>query len=123
VKSSIFDVLIESCPTKVLLPNEEADKTGAKDHPGPRDLYTMMGLNETQIEILKTAVKKRHYYYVSPEGRRLFDLGLGPIALAFVGVSDRETLAHLRPLIAKHGPNWPFVWLKLKGVVYEALAA
>jgi type IV secretion/conjugal transfer VirB4 family ATPase len=121
VKSGLFDVLIESCPTKILLPNEQADKSGTKDHPGPRDLYTLIGLNETQIEILKTAIKKRHYYYLSPEGRRLFDLGLGAVALAFVGVSDKETLAHLRQLMARYGPNWPFVWLNEKGIPHEAL--
>lgn len=123
VQSGIFDVLIESCPVKVLLPNDEADKPGTKEHPGPLDLYTMMGLNETQIEILKTAQKKRHYYYMSPQGRRLFDLGLGPVALSFLAVSDKETLAHLRGLVAKHGEQWPYVWLKERGVSYEHLLA
>lgn len=123
VKSGIFDVLIESCPVKILLPNDEADKPGTKDHPGPLDLYTMMGLNETQIQILKTSVKKRHYYYMSPQGRRLFDLGLGPVALSFLAVSDKETLAHLRGLLAKHGDQWPYVWLKERGVNYEHLVA
>jgi type IV secretion system protein VirB4 len=122
VQSGLFDVLVESCPTKILLPNEDADKGGTQAHPGPRDLYALMGLNDTQIEILKTAVKKRHYYYLSAEGRRLFDLGLGAVARAFVGVSDRETLAHLRPLVARHGAQWPFVWLDEKGVDYAALA-
>ena len=69
----------ESCPTKIFLPNEEAGRPAPAEHPGPRDLYEAMGLNETQIEIIRTATKKRHYYLVSPEGRRLFDLGLGPI--------------------------------------------
>ncbi len=116
VRSGIYDVLLESCPTKILLPNEEADKTGTAEFPGPRDLYAMMGLNETEIGIIQTARKKREYYYVSPEGRRLFDLGLGPVALSFVGVSDKETLAHLRQLKALHGKQWPFVWLKERRV-------
>ncbi|MDA8250716.1 MAG: transporter [Rhodospirillales bacterium] len=80
-RSGILDVLIESCPTKIFLPNEEAATAGTPEHPGPRDLYAAMGLNDTQIEIIRTATKKRHYYLVSPEGRRLFDLGLGPVAL------------------------------------------
>ena len=29
VRSGILDVLLESCPTKILLPNEEADKGGS----------------------------------------------------------------------------------------------
>jgi type IV secretion/conjugal transfer VirB4 family ATPase len=121
VKSGILDVLLESCPTKILLPNEEADKGGTEQHPGPRDLYAVMGLNDTEVGILKTAIKKRHYYYISPEGRRLFDLGLGPIALSFLAVSDKEQLAYLRELKENHGPKWPYVWLKEKRVEYESL--
>lgn len=116
VRSGIYDVLIESCPTKILLPNEEADKSGTGAHPGPLELYRMMGLNDAQIRLLKTATKKRHYYYVSPEGRRLFDLGLGPVALAFAGVSDRDTLRHLAQLQASYGEQWPAVWLRECGV-------
>jgi len=121
VKSGIFDVLIESCPTKILLPNEEANKGGTENHLGPKDLYTVMGMNEAQIHILETAIKKRHYYYVSPEGRRLFDLGLGPIALSFVAVSDKATLAHLRELKSTKGDAWPYEWLKERRIAYESL--
>jgi type IV secretion/conjugal transfer VirB4 family ATPase len=121
VKSSIFDVLIESCPTKILLPNEEADKVGTDQHWGPRDLYRVMGLNDTQIQILKTAEKKRHYYYLSPLGRRLFELNLGPIALSFVAISDKSTITHLKTLLAEFGPEWPYQWLSERGIVYEKI--
>ncbi|MCZ2135882.1 MAG: DUF87 domain-containing protein [Burkholderiales bacterium] len=117
--SGIFDVLVESCPTKILLPNEEADKSGTQANPGPRDLYQMMGLNETEISILKTAQKKKHYYYTSYEGRRLFDLALGPIALSFVGVSDKDQLRRVRHLAEQFGESWPFVWMDERGVRYE----
>ena len=116
--SGIFDVLLESCPTKILLPNDEADKTGSAVHAGPSDLYRMMGLNSTEIAILKTAQRKRHYYYTSPEGRRLFDLNLGPIALAFCAVSDKPSLARIKLLEEQFGDGWPFVWLEEKGVDY-----
>lgn len=121
--SGIFDVLIESCPTKILLPNEEADKSGTATHPGPLDLYKMMGLNETEIHILKTAQRQRQYYYTSHEGRRLFDLALGPVALAFVGVSDKEQLRRVRKLADQYGESWPFVWLDDRGVNYERYLA
>ena len=119
--SKILDVLIESCPTKIFLPNEEARITGTPEHPGPRDLYASMGLNETQIETIRTATKKRHYYLVSPEGRRLFDLGLGPVALAFAGISSKEQLAHLRTLEELEGDRWPFAWLEEQGIDYASL--
>ncbi len=121
VRSGIFDVLVESCPTKILLPNEEADKKGTEQHFGPKDLYTIMGLNEAQIQIIKNGIKKRHYYYVSGAGRRLFELNLGPVALSFVAVSDKQTIAHLKALKEEHGENWPIIWLKERRVNYEAL--
>jgi type IV secretion system protein VirB4 len=115
VRSGLLDVLLESCPTKILLPNEEADKGGTGQVYGPRDLYRLIGLNDTEIDILKSAVKKRHYYYTSPEGRRLFELGLGPVALAFTAVSSREDVARVRALIDLHGEAWVSHWLKERG--------
>ncbi len=116
VRSGLLDVLLESCPTKILLPNEEADKRGSDSLPGPRDLYTLIGLNDTEIDLLKSVVKKRHYYYTSPEGRRLFELGLGPVALAFTAVSSREDVARVRALVKAHGPDWPGHWLEERGI-------
>jgi type IV secretion system protein VirB4 len=123
VKSGIFDVIIESCPTKILLPNEEADKGGTENYPGPKDLYTIMGLNEIEIRTLKNATKKHHYYYVSSEGKRLFELSLGPLVLCFVAVSDKATVSHLKGLKEVHGDKWPKVWMKERGVNYETLLA
>jgi type IV secretion system protein VirB4 len=121
VRSGLLDVLLESCPTRILLPNEEANKPGTEQTPGPRDFYTLLGLNETEIETVQTAVKKRHYYYMSPEGRRLFDLALGPVALSFVGVSSKTDIARVRALAAGHGDHWPFLWLEEREVAYETL--
>ena len=98
------------------------ERAGTAEHPGPRDFYQAMGLNETQIDIIRTATKKRHYYLVSPEGRRLFDLGLGPIALSFAGISSKEQIAHLDRLAQREGEQWPFAWLDEQGVDYAALA-
>ncbi len=97
-----LDVLLESCPTKILLPNEEA--TRATRSPRARAASTRMqiGLNPRQIELLATATKKRHYYYLSTEGRRLFDLNLGPVTLAFVGASGKEDFAAIRELEGLH---------------------
>lgn len=120
--SGILDVLIESCPTKILLPNKEADKSGTPENPGPRDLYMMFGLNDTEIEILKNATAKRHYYVISPEGRRLVDMALGPIALSFVGVSDKDSVSRVRELSEKYGAEWPYHWMNEKGVNYEYLS-
>lgn len=119
VRSGILDVLQEQCPTKILLPNEEAATTGTANNPGAHDLYKMIGLNEKEISIIRTAKKKRQYYYKSVLGRRLFELGLGPLALAFVAVSDKEELAEVSKLIAEYKDEWPLKWLEKRGVKYE----
>lgn len=118
INSGLLDVLLEQCPTKILLPNKEADSYGTKESPGPGDLYMTFGLNPREIQILKNGQYKRQYYYKSPLGRRLFELGLGPLALAFVAVSDKEDLAEVRTLMDEHGADWPLAWLNHKGVDY-----
>ncbi len=120
-RSGILDILLESCPTKIFLPNEEAEKGGSSDVPGPRDFYTAMGLNEKQISIVQHAVKKRHYYLVQPEGRRLFELDLGPVALAFSGATSEDAVAEVNQFERAHGERWALAWLEAKGVKYEAL--
>jgi type IV secretion system protein VirB4 len=116
VRSGLLDVLLESCPTRILLPNEEADKGGTDAVLGPRDLYTLFGLNEAEIQIIKSAVKKRHYYYTSQDGRRLFELALGRLAVAFTAVSSREDVARVLKLIDVHGEGWREAWLRERGL-------
>ena len=108
------DLLLESCPTRLFLPNPGArtDQTG--------ELYQRIGLSRREIEILSGAIPKRHYYYASPLGRRLIDLGLGPVALSFVGASGREDLQQARALIGLHGSDWPAEWLASRGLAEGA---
>jgi type IV secretion/conjugal transfer VirB4 family ATPase len=115
-RSGQLDVLLESCPTKILLPNEEATRPGTDQVMGPQDLYTLFGLNDVEINIIATAAKKREYYVISPEGRRLIDLGLGPVALAFAGVSAKEDVARVKALRDAMGDAWPSAWLHAKGM-------
>jgi len=79
--SSIAPALIESCPTRIFLPNERAQE------PQTKAIYEQFGLNTRQIELIAEATPKRDYYYQSPLGCRLFELGLGQIALAICGAS------------------------------------
>ncbi|MBD9627968.1 VirB4 family type IV secretion/conjugal transfer ATPase [Ensifer sp. ENS06] len=109
-RSGIVDVLKESCPTKICLPN------GAARAPGAREFYERIGFNERQIEIVAAAVSKREYYVATPEGRRLFDMTLGPVALSFVGASKKEDLKRIRTLQSEHGRNWPLHWLQSRGI-------
>ncbi len=90
--SSIAPALIESCSTRIYLPNERAFE------PHQRQAYERFGLNETEIDLIATAQRKRHYYYASPKGRRLFELALGPVALAFCTASDPDARATIAAL-------------------------
>lgn len=117
--SGIMDVLRESCPTKIFLPNEEAGKSGSEHVLGPRDLYLGLGVNEKELEIITWATKKKHYYYSSPNGRRLFQLELGAATLAFVAASDKESVKRVKELHHDHGDQWPAVWLRERGVSFQ----
>src|SRR3546814_16024113 len=59
--SSIAPAIIESCPTRLLLPNERAIE------PQITAIYRRFGLNDRQIEILARATPKRDYYFQSRE--------------------------------------------------------
>ncbi|NTF97819.1 conjugal transfer protein TrbE [Rhizobium rhizogenes] len=111
-RSGIIDVLKESCPTKICLPN------GAAREPGTREFYERIGFNERQIEIVATAIPKREYYVVSPDGRRLFNMALGPVALSFVGATGKEDLKRIRTLHSEHGAAWPCPWLQQRGIAH-----
>ncbi|MEJ5038611.1 hypothetical protein WH285_16895 [Acinetobacter johnsonii] len=123
LNSGIFDVLVENCLTKILLPNAEADKEGTDKVPGPLDLYKAIGLNDVEINILKNATRKRDYYYLSSEGKRLFTLSLDDIALAFVAANYKDNNKEMRELMLTHGDKWPFEWLKQKGIDHDFIKA
>ena len=108
--SEISDVILENCHTKILLPNAEC-KT-----PGMRDFYERVGLNERELDLLQVAIPKQHYYVVSKIGRRMVDLGLGKVALAWVGVNGREERQAVEELQADNPTCWREEWLRQKGL-------
>ncbi|RTM05663.1 MAG: conjugal transfer protein TrbE [Hyphomicrobiales bacterium] len=95
--SSIAPAIIESCPQRIFLPNDRAVE------PQARSAYERFGLNERQIELIARATPKRHYYLQSRRGNRLFELGLGPIALAFCGASDPATQTLIDTVLSEEG--------------------
>jgi type IV secretion system protein TrbE len=109
-KSGLLDIITESTASRFFLANLNARQEG------PAALYSSTGLNPRQIEIIATAVPKQDYYYVSEKGCRLFQLALGPLALAFVGSTDKESIAAIRKLEAVHGDDWVYEWARTKGL-------
>jgi type IV secretion system protein VirB4 len=112
-KPELLSTILSACHTKIFLPDEEALT------PAMTVAYQAVGLTSAEIEILAKAQKKRDYYYRSVKGRRLFQLGLGPAALALVGMSseaDHRFLDHVvatrprseyaRAMFERRGVSW-----------------
>jgi type IV secretion/conjugal transfer VirB4 family ATPase len=98
-ESRIAPAIIESCPTRIFLPNPRARE------PGQHDAYSRFGLNDTQIGMISEATPKRDYYLQSRAGNRLFELDLGPIASAVVGASGSEDQKLMDRVLAIAGPQ------------------
>ena len=113
--SPIAPAIIESCPTRIFLPNERALE------PQIAGIYARFGLNARQVEILARATPKRDYYCQSRRGNRLFELGLGEVALAFAAASSRTDQRLIGELVAAHGrAGFAAAWLKARGLAWAA---
>ncbi len=113
--SSIAPAIIESCPTRLLLPNERAIE------PQITAIYRRFGLNDRQIEILARAVPKRDYYCQSRRGNRLFELGLSEIGLALCAASSKSDQNLIANLVAEHGRDgFLAAWLRARDVGWAA---
>jgi type IV secretion system protein VirB4 len=108
--SEIADVILENCPTKILLPNAEAQT------PNSKSFYDRVGLNDTELNLIQTSVPKQHYYVLSPMGRRLISLGIGRVALSWVGVNGREERQLVESVLEKFPDSWRSEWLRLRGL-------
>jgi type IV secretion system protein VirB4 len=95
--SAIAPAIIESCPTRLLLPNERAVE------PQITAIYRRFGLNDRQIEILARATPKRDYYCQSRRGNRLFELGLSEVGLALCAASSKSDQTLIAQIVAEHG--------------------
>jgi len=113
--SAIAPAIIESCQTRLLLPNERAIE------PQITAIYRRFGLNDRQIEIIARAMPKRDYYCQSRRGNRLFDLGLSDVALSLCAASSKTDQAAIAQLLAEHGPDgFLDAWLRHRGVDWAA---
>jgi type IV secretion system protein TrbE len=97
------------------LPNERAIE------PQITTIYRRFGLNDRQIEILARATPKSDYYCQSRRGNRLFELGLGEVALAFTAASSKSDQAAITRILAEHGrDSFAAAWLRHKGLDWAA---
>jgi type IV secretion system protein VirB4 len=113
--SAIAPAIIESCQTRLLLPNERAIE------PQITAIYRRFGLNDRQIEILSRATPKRDYYCQSRRGNRLFELGLSEVALALCAASSKTDQAAIEAILAEHGRDGFLpAWLRARDVGWAA---
>ena len=113
--SGIAPAIIESCPTRLFLPNERALE------PQIASVYRRFGLNDRQIEILSRSTPKRDYYCQSRRGNRLFELGLSEVALAFTAASSKTDQPAIAETLAAHGRSgFAAAWLRRKGLDWAA---
>ena len=113
--SAIAPAIIESCQTRLLLPNERAIE------PQITAIYRRFGLNDRQIEILARATPKRDYYCQSRRGNRLFELGLSDVALALCAVSSKTDQTEIARIVAEHGrEGFLAAWLRQRSLSWAA---
>lgn len=113
--SAIAPAIIESCPTRLLLPNERAIE------PQITAIYRRFGLNDRQIEILARATPKRDYYCQSRRGNRLFELGLSEVALALCAASSKTDQQAISKIVADQGRDgFLAAWLRHRGLDWAA---
>jgi len=113
--SDIAPAIIESCPSRIFLPNNRATE------PQQQDAYARFGLNQRQIQIIASATPKRDYYFQSQAGNRLFDLKLGDVALALCGAGSAQDQADIDHVQDQFGhENFAAHWLGFKGLNWAA---
>jgi type IV secretion system protein VirB4 len=109
--SPIASTIIEACLTRIFLPNDRARE------PHSRAFYERLGLNNRQVALIANATPKRDYYLVGRDGCRLFELGLGPATLAFVGASRPEDHTLMDRVLADVGEqSFAAAWLEARGL-------
>ena len=83
----LMGVIMESCKTKIYLPNAGARSDVLKPQ------YMRLGLNEQQVENIATATPKRDYYITQEGHERVVDFALGPATLTLIGQTKLEESA------------------------------
>ncbi len=108
--SAIAPTLIESCPTRIFLPNARALE------PQIYQIYEQFGLNDRQINLISQAAPKCEYYLQSTPGNRLFELGLGPLATILCGSSSSADQVLIDEILQKHPETFLASFLRHKGL-------
>jgi type IV secretion system protein TrbE len=102
--------LYESCQVRCFLPNSQALDTES------RKGYEGMRLTPEELLLLTQARPKRDVYVVRPDGRRLIDMALPPMARSICGANSPADLRLIEALVDRFGAaEFPYRWLAAQG--------
>ena len=118
VNSPSRDLLLESSPAKVLLPNHELRQSSYV-----RDSYARLGLTDHEMNMLGNATPHRQYFFRSPIGSRLFTLELGDIGRAVCASTGYKDVARARELLAESAGADNFLnnWLAERNALAQVI--
>jgi type IV secretory pathway VirB4 component len=109
--SDLGPLLMESCPTWYILPNPAAKS------PELAAIYSRMGFNDRQIDLISTARPQRDVYYRAEMlGKRLLSVELSPLELAMLARNDEADHRLMDAILAEHGrEGFLRAWLAAQG--------
>ena len=81
------------------MPNIEAKNENSKP------LYQKLGLSEGHIQIISDLQKKKDYFYLSPNGKRIMNLALDDFTLKFFR-SDMKYINQAREIKENFYEEW-----------------
>lgn len=108
---AIGDEIIQACPTKIFCPNPSALV------PDVMQIYIhSFNLTRRQCELIAYSTPKRDYYYVGRQGKRLYQLHMGPVTLAYCGRSGEENLKRINRVWDAATEPFGIAWLRDEGL-------
>lgn len=114
-ESDIKNVILDNCPTRIYLPNPEAESEVQTEK------YRLFNLNDREINIIARATPKRQYYFKSPLGSRLFEFAFSPLELAYLAASSGEDQKKCIDLQHLNNVDFNKAWLDYKGLHGEVI--
>ena len=99
-RSELTADLLESCPTKIYLPNPQAKTRAAREN------YDTLGLEPAQVDLIARIAPKRELYVDQPGGQRVISLPMGPATLSILGRTSSDDSARALRLRAGNPDFW-----------------
>ena len=99
-RSELTADLLESCPTKLYLPNVEANSRAMRAD------FETLGLDPAQVDLIAQIVPKREIYLVQPGGKRVISLPMGPTTLSILGRTGSDDSTRALRLGHDHPDFW-----------------